>query len=787
LGSVQKHARLNRNKMRGFPTISRIVAWSVFVLVTAMIVHVYFSYADSAPKLSYDDTLANIATALADHNRFGFLISPLQGYTQHIRSENFYNVGYPYFFAGAALTWFFGSSVEIVRLIHPLVLIFICLFAFAAFRRASFAAPALFSVVVFILFYKAHWPSARADIMVSLFAFAALLAWIRVHDTGGRRQLFWIAFTGFLVSNAFITHPISWGVAGAMVPAWLVWLWRKGDILDWRKRLPLLKESVLAAVAGIGVALFLWGISIDFAFIDLLSEWKSYATGSGEINPLGVTEILQRHWELGWGEFIGHTWFRYLLFLGGLSVAASILTIAFAPRTIADAFAKYVLPPALAWIGYQISLSLYPNFHSGYNILHPLLFSWACIAIIPAAAEILKTYRPRLHRAVDALGAAATLVLALTVFTHTSTTENHWQRHAAQSTAMSSLLSEVVEIMPQHARVWGDAIFGLGTGSRLDLIQLREALTLVEGNPEAVRPALAPDYLIIGASSQQSMVFQTSSICGSPERSRTVPANSIWRLRDLFPNVHFNAVKVVRATPYNSTAIYRRGADASPPLVAWNNGENTQWTYRSRPVDAGGVNDVGPASFRLQFNSGNPEFVADRTKSLDLATGTYAITIKLQRDDSAGGILLASSTTSVAKTAVDGGFDFGVSPYFSGQDTVTMLVGHIGGPLYISQCDFERSTDFSVMNVAKLVPLASRPDDVTKPQEVPLPPLSAWRVMTENGVKIQKQTDGEIEVTTGTGHLGKSRCMSISWRAAMSDSEPATHPTASRIIRRNNY
>lgn len=732
----------------------RFAAWLVFAIVAALIIHVYFSYSTSAPRLSYDDSLANIAIALADHNRFGFLASPLQGYSQHIRSENFYNVGYPFFFIGAALTWFFGFSIEIIRLIHPVALIVCCLFAFASFRRVSYTAPALFSLVVLILFYSVHWPSARADIMVSVFTFGALLAWSRVNNTHGHVRMGMLALASFLISNAFITHPISWGVACAMVPVWFVWLYRECKPLDRDARLSLLKRSILSSLLGIGIAVLLWGITIDFAFANLLSEWLSYAKGSGEINPLSVSEVLQRHWELGWGEFIGYPLFRYLLWVAGLCVGASILSIPYLPPPFADSITKHVVPPTAAWIGYQLSLALYPNFHTGYNVLHPLLFTWACVALIAAAAEGLMTYRPRLQKVSDGFGSLGVLLLGLAVAAYISSTDNHWQKRSAQSTDIPAMLRETIDIIPERARVWGDAVFGLDAGSRIDLIQLREALTLSENIPHAVRQGLAPDFLIVGASSKQSMVFQTSSVCGDTAPSRPVSQNTIWRLSDLFPTERYSTVKLISAQPYGTTSVYQRKKEAVevPPTFAWNNGRNPQWTYRTKPLNKIDVQTSEPASFDLRFNNGSPQFSADRTKSLNLTAGAYVITLKIEREEeSAGGIFFASQTALASETAVDSGFDFDVAPYFSGQDTAMLLVHHTGGPLYISQCDFKIHSDFSISKVEELVPLQSRPRVAAIPVEIPLPPLSAWDVMTDNGVKVRRQTDDEIDVTAGTG------------------------------------
>src|SRR5438270_5247101 len=88
------------------------------VAYAAVVVRDFSHYADHYPYLAVDDGLANVSYSLATEGRYGFLASPVQGFTDLMRDRGFFNYGPWYFYFGAALIWLFGYSLTTLRAIH---------------------------------------------------------------------------------------------------------------------------------------------------------------------------------------------------------------------------------------------------------------------------------------------------------------------------------------------------------------------------------------------------------------------------------------------------------------------------------------------------------------------------------------------------------------------------------------------------------------------------------------------------------------------------------------------
>src|SRR5437763_10477282 len=88
------------------------------VAYAALAVHDFARYSGYYPYLAIDDAIGNVAYSLATEGRYGFLSSPVQGFTDVMRDRGFFNYGPWYFYVGAALIWTFGYSLALLRAIH---------------------------------------------------------------------------------------------------------------------------------------------------------------------------------------------------------------------------------------------------------------------------------------------------------------------------------------------------------------------------------------------------------------------------------------------------------------------------------------------------------------------------------------------------------------------------------------------------------------------------------------------------------------------------------------------
>jgi len=180
---------------------------------TAVTIHRFSIYIDHYPYLAVDDGLANVSYTLASHGRYGFLSSPVQGYTNLTRHRGFFNYGPWYFFVGAGAIWLFGYSLSILRSLHLAgILVVAVLGGVWCTRRHHAAAGAAFVVALLYCFDRAHWPMVRPDIAVSVFA--AFLIVVSSHAIEKPSVWLW-AVVGLAAGCAAFSHLIAW----AMIPA----------------------------------------------------------------------------------------------------------------------------------------------------------------------------------------------------------------------------------------------------------------------------------------------------------------------------------------------------------------------------------------------------------------------------------------------------------------------------------------------------------------------------------------------------------------------------------------
>src|SRR5438067_871395 len=93
-----------------------MVLWAILAFYITAVARDFFHYVDHTIYLAVDDSEASVSYSLATEGRYGFLSSPLLA--NSIRTHGPVNYGPWYFYLSAALIWFFGYSLTLVRSIH---------------------------------------------------------------------------------------------------------------------------------------------------------------------------------------------------------------------------------------------------------------------------------------------------------------------------------------------------------------------------------------------------------------------------------------------------------------------------------------------------------------------------------------------------------------------------------------------------------------------------------------------------------------------------------------------
>ena len=188
------------------------------VAYAAVVAGDFSRYADHRPYIAVDDGLANVSYALATEGRYGFLTSPVQGFTDLMRDRGFFNYGPWYFYLGAGLIWLFGYSLTLLRAIHLAAILAIAATAWWWFgRRRQAASGALVALGLLHSFTLAQWPMVRPDIAVSVFAILFIVA----AGLAIERQspVFWFV-AGLGAGAGALTHLVAY----ALVPCCVVTL-----------------------------------------------------------------------------------------------------------------------------------------------------------------------------------------------------------------------------------------------------------------------------------------------------------------------------------------------------------------------------------------------------------------------------------------------------------------------------------------------------------------------------------------------------------------------------------
>ena len=156
-------------------TAVRWVIATLAAMYVLLVIRDFAHYIDRYPYMSFDDGLATIMNSIATTGRYGDFGYPVHPPYDVPRHDTFFTYGPWYFYLGAALIWTFGFNFEMLRWIHPGVLLFVTGLAWWWFQRDRGLIPtAIFAIGIFYCLDTVQWPMVRPDIMVSFFAVEGL-------------------------------------------------------------------------------------------------------------------------------------------------------------------------------------------------------------------------------------------------------------------------------------------------------------------------------------------------------------------------------------------------------------------------------------------------------------------------------------------------------------------------------------------------------------------------------------------------------------------------------------
>jgi hypothetical protein len=294
-----------------------------------------------------------------------------------------------------------------------------------------------------------------------------------------------------------------------------------------------------------------------------------------------------------------------------------------------------------------------------------------------------------------------------------------------------------VSPLPERASVWGSLFFGLDSGDRLDLVQMLQLLPIAieDFKPDRVEE-LAPDYLLV--SSYETDNDFVRYLAGF----RTIEG-----LSTLFPHVHYKLGHVVYALPYGGARVYEHHDTGVPvrPSVSVTDGSSAQWSRQvGEPLPASFA-PAAPVVASVSLYGMAPRRRALTSQVADLPPGFYAIEVALDRPAmSHFGYVLASSGPAFYWRGGWTNFSIPAAPYFGDENSVLLLVDHLGGPLYLSR--FENAPEMPTDSVTDRQKLLAdlRGRSVPRPRDPVDPDRYGMHVLTVRPVAVPRHATDRV-------------------------------------------
>ncbi|MCE5252272.1 hypothetical protein LLG96_18885 [bacterium] len=718
-------------------TVFKSILIILCIILAAIHIHQFFGYTRNAPYVTIDDTIANVSFALVTHGRYGELTTPIMAPVYTIRTWGFYNYGPFYFYIGAFLCWLFGNSITIMRFLHPLGLISIVGMSFWVFRKSSIAAGGILAVVLSVIFTLRHWPMVRPDIMISVFCGLTFL-----FSYYGFTVNSWKAWMGaaFSTIGAFTTHQISFGLIPALGLVFGIWVFNTIKTEGWTERS---KKIVFTCFSGLIlggiISTLVYFIAIEFRIKDLLSFFSAYS--SFVQKEMSYGEILESHIIWTWGGLNSYFYSVMLIYL--VSTILVILSFRMGNEKRTSILAL-VLPPTAFGLSYLFSLGFYSNFHLGYTILSHTLAAWTFASLFAAAGALGSIYYPQKWYFVEIAAIIIVSLLVLNRIQNVMAKPSSWALKAQEWVAFDDYADQTLRLLPDGATAWGEMVFGLDSGKRVNVVEFHNATTMTQGIDREKLKELVPDFLLIGTSLLKDiLIFEVRN-------APPLMQNFLF----IFPEERYSLVGLVHAPPYGTTRIYQHKSSEtetpSTPFVAVNHGYSSQWSYQLSdplPVD---FKPCDPVTMTISYGGQILTKTCDRSVKTELPEGTYLIRARVEnRHTLYTGILIGTSTSDYKNEVTDMGVGIWPGLYFPYESEVFMIAEHMGGEFYVSQIDRNPEATFTIETIIPVVSLQKEYDTLS------IPPFSQWLLSTRSEeAQILAATDSVLTVSGDESQWG---------------------------------
>lgn len=718
----------------------RLAAAIVLLAYGLLVVKDFFGYIDRYPYLAVDDSLANISAALAETGRYGFMASPVQGFTEVSRNTGFFNYGPWYFWLGAGLIWLFGYSLTLMRAIHLMVILGAAvagIWWFGRFRKLPVGL--LFATALIYCFDVAHWPMVRPDAVVSAFAVVLFIA-AGLAIAGGGPAAWLVA--GFAAGSAATTHLIAWSFVPASVLVFFV------DPHN-RQLVPKMWRRFAGLAAGGLASAVVFYVAANFRFgdhWDTVTAYRDFFTPAA--SPASFVDVLATHVATAaaflTAEGLGATGIVF----GAVSLVTALVAIA---STEARRQSLVVVaPPAIVLISYVASLGMYPNYHHGYVILIHVAVLWLFAAMLvtlgstPAVAERRK--------AIELVVLLVTLFAGITATVGKLETESWKAKTASAWVSIEEYTDEVIGALPNAARAFGTITFGIENPSRVQLVQYVDGVRALERASLEKRSRLAPDYVVWGYPEQRD-----GMLLGLREGT-----SGLENLVRLFPDAGYRPVSMVRAAPYGVTRVLQRqlpGAEAMAPLLAAYDPRARQWQRSLQRTVTVPMSDIPPGTLTMGYSGSLTEHRAQRTRTGILSRGLYLVHVAIRTGPGRAARLIVPAATrelTVPFTELGPPFDFAL--YTSRDSEVALVVEHPGGAFFLSQFDSSEGADLGDVSAARVDGFDDYRLAESESTLQPLPDPNQWTPVTDAGVTAA--SDNGVLRVTGNASRGDYQLVS---------------------------
>lgn len=721
-----------------FSVLRRALAAALWITLTVLVlkvIHDFYLHVDRAVYVAIDDGEAAIAYALAKLGRYGFLPSPTLFGMSRLHGQ--FNYGPWYFYLAGGLIWLFGYSLTLLRSIH-LWAIVLCAAAGASwFKTRGRVAPAVFCGFGVLYFFEAvEWPMVRPDSLVALFAVAMIVsAGLAFRHRGGR----WWFLAGLAAVCGAFTHLVALSLIASLGVLFIAFgLGRLRGASRYDARADIMRGAA-GLVLGMAAGLVMFYASFGF---DFATQWKflmNYRSLTASTDSF-MTAVLAHFRTAFW---ITPPWVQNSVWLS-LGLGWLLLVVAVARPAHRQAAAQYLLPPLVVWTLYWVSNGKYTNYHSGYGILHHVMFVWTVAAIMWLLLAMFESRGPRLSAAGTLVFGALVLVQGVQQ-TDRQLTAPLREGQGAHWVPFSEYSAQVIGPIPARAEIWGTVFFGIESPDRIQLVQYADASGLMSKIDDRDRADLAPDFIIEGYPEHRDDVLTVL------RGGRT----SLDSIAGLLPGLTFRVVSLVNATPYGTARVYARvipSSQPSPaPTVAYYDGIRRQWLRRTAPPLAVTFAPATPARVQIGYEADPPRVTAHATVSAELPTGPYLVKVAFKPGDgNSGRRMIAVTPATFVKQRISelgpNGSDF--APYLRGDREIYALVDHPGGVLLVSQFDDGPGAAIESVTIS---PLSDLIDPAERPSHAqPLPALASWT--PEPGVHATAIDGGAVRVE-GTSSL----------------------------------